>query len=133
MQSDYKEIYKLTAKRTGKNEILYKDVGNFVFAELYSMFRKPNSLIIKLKGIGFWFLRRKRLYHAIEKTPANYEKTREDFSTDYSFEKNEAKKDLHELLIERIKEYNEYVEIKKQIRIERNKTQVLVNPKRDES
>lgn len=133
MQSDYKEIYKLTAKRTGKSEILYKDVGNFVFAELYNMIRKPNSLIIKLKGIGFWFLRRKRLYNAIERSPANYEKTREDFSSDYSFEKNENKKELHKILLERIKDYNEYVDLKKQIRIERNKTQTLINPKLDES
>lgn len=128
MQSDCKEIYKLTAKRTGKSEDLYKDVGNSVFTELYNMFRKPNSLITKLKGIGFWFLRRKRLYGAVERFPANYEKTAEDYGTEFSFVRNENKKEIHELFKERLKDYHEYVEMKRQIRIERNKTQKLINP-----
>ena len=112
MQSDYKEIYKLTAKRTSKNEVLYKDIGNFVFTELYNMLRKPNSLIIKLKGIGFWFLRRKRLAGVIKLYPADYEKKQEDFSSEYGFLKNENKKEIHALFMERLKDYEEYAEEK---------------------
>ena len=133
MQSDYKEIYKLTAKRTSKNEVLYKDIGNFVFTELYNMLRKPNSLIIKLKGIGFWFLRRKRLAGVIKLYPADYEKKQEDFSSEYGFLKNENKKEIHALFMERLKDYEEYAEEKRKIRTERNKTQVLLKPKSDES
>lgn len=133
MQSDYKEIYKMTAKRTGKDEFLYKDIGNFVFAELYSMFRKPKWLIIKLKGIGFWFLRRKRLYGVINMYPPNFEKTEEDFTSQYSFLKNENKKAIYTLFQERLKEYEEYVKDKKFIRTERNKTQVLLKPKSEDN
>ena len=132
MQSDYKEIYKITSKRTGKDELLYKDIGNFVFTELYSMFRKPNSLIIKLKGIGSWFLRRKRLQGVIDMYPADYEKKQEDFHSEFSFLKNENKKELHTIFKARLKEYDEYIELKQEVRKERNKTQSLVKPKPDE-
>lgn len=128
MQSDYKDIYKQTAKRTSKNETLYKDVGNFVFTELYNMMRRPNSLIIKLKGIGFWFLRRKRLFGALERFPANYEKKQEDYKNPLKYLNNENKKEVHALFRERLKDYEEYVEIKREIRIERNKTQSLIKP-----
>lgn len=133
MQTDNKELYKLTSARTGKDEILYKDVGNFVFAELASMLRKPKSLIIKLRGVGFWFLRRKRLFGVLKMYPADWEKKQEEFSSEYAFLKNENKKEIHSLFMERLKEYEEYASEKTKIRQERNKTQALLTPKKDES
>ena len=56
MQSDYKEIARLTAQRTNKPEQIYKDISNFVYSSLYNTLRKPKSLIIKLKGVGSWYL-----------------------------------------------------------------------------
>lgn len=132
MQSDHKEIYKLSAKRTGKDEVLYKDIGNFVFAELYSMFRKPKSLIIKLKGVGFWFLRRKRLFGVINMYPPDFEKKQEDFSSEYAFLKNENKKEIYTLFQERLKEYESYAQEKTVVRKERNKTQFLLKPKSED-
>lgn len=133
MQSDYKQAYKTTAKRTGKDETLYKDIGNFVFAHLYSMFRKPKSLIIKLKGIGFWFLRKKRLKGVIDMYPPDFERNPEEFSSEYSFLRNENKKEMYVLFQERLKEYDSYIEERKMIRTERNKTQVLLTPKSEDN
>jgi hypothetical protein len=132
MQSDYKVIYKLTAKRTGKNEVLYKDLGNFVFAEFYSMLRRPKSLITKLQGVGSWFLRKKRIVAIVDAYPADYTKKQEEFSSEFGFLKNENKKEIHALFHERIKEYEEYTKEKQEIRKQRNKTQMLLKPKSED-
>ena len=61
MQSDYKELVKLTSWRTGVNEQIYKDLCNFLFAKTAEEMKKPKNLIIRLRGVGSWFLRMKRL------------------------------------------------------------------------
>lgn len=132
MQSDIKEIYRITSERTGKKEDIYKDIGNFVFTELYSMMKKPKSLIIKLKGVGFWFLRKKRLHLFMEKNSTTFNKKREDFSNNDEFLRNENQRELYLLFAERLKEYDEYIELKKEIRGKRNKMQDLLIPNKDE-
>lgn len=125
MQSDHKQVYNLTAKRTGKNEQMYKDLGNFVFTELSSILKKPKSLIIKLKGIGSWHLRKKRL----EIFTSNYSDWEiDEFSSEDSIKFSIERKEQHELFLERLKEYEEYMTIKKELRIKRNEVQVLLKP-----
>jgi hypothetical protein len=128
MQSDPKEIYKLTAERTGKSEQVYKDIGNFVFAKLYSELRKPKKLIIKLKGVGNWELRRKRMRIAIDMFPPNFERQKEDFPSEVEFLKNENKKELHQIFKERLKDYDEFIKLRDEIRKVRNETQTIIPP-----
>lgn len=118
MQSDYKEIYRLTSERTGKSEQLYKEIGNFVFAELYSHFRKPKSLIIKLKGVGSWYLRKKRLEIMVKKAPTE-EKDLTDLAK-YTIDDYLSKKEMFDTFKERLKEYEEYSLLRKETRIKRN-------------
>ncbi len=129
MQSDHKELYKITAERTGESEDTYKDIGNFVFSSLYDFFRHPESLIIKLKGVGSWHLRRKRMQIILDHYPIDYDKTVEDFDSDIALLKYENKKELHTIFKDRLKEYEEYIKIRDEVRKERYKTQKLLTPK----
>lgn len=116
MQSDYKTIYKMTAERTGKSEQMYKDLGNFVFAQLYKNFRNPKSIIIKLKGIGFWYLRKKRLEILLTRYAYDPEKGS-------PFEDEEQTQEVMKL---RLEDYKRYTEDKAEIRKKRNETQTLL-------
>jgi hypothetical protein len=129
MQSDNKIIYKLTAERTGKPEKMYKDLGNFVFAETSKMMKRPTSLIIKLKGVGSWHLRKKRMEIIVKDYPErDKERVREDYSNAVDYQQYLYKKEIYNNFVERLKEYDEYLSIKKQVREKRYETQVLLEP-----
>jgi hypothetical protein len=129
MQSDHKQIAKLTAERTGKSEQIFKDIGAFVFTEVQQMFKKPKSLIIKLKGIGNWHLRKKRMEIVVNEYVDNIidEFTPPSTAIDYK-----ERKERCDMFKERLKEYEEYLVIKKQIRLKRNETQTLLEPDKGE-
>jgi hypothetical protein len=132
MQSDNKELYKITARRTGKSEQKYKDVGNFVFSALYSNLRRPKSLIVKLKGVGYWYLRKARIeaivnlfppvHHPKFDLPPTTRKERMDLI------RYEARKEVYEILKERIKDYEKYIQIRDEIRKKRYETQRVIQP-----
>lgn len=126
MQSDWKEIYKLTAKRTGKSEDTYKDIGNFIFQRLSRELKRPKSLIIKLKGVGFWYLRRLRVKMALENFPPDYDKKPEDFKHPLAALMHENKVEIFTLFKERMKDYETYIEERKQIRSTRNESDTLL-------
>lgn len=133
MQSDWKKVYKLTAERTGEKEQTYKDIGNFVFHTLYKKIRRPQTLIIKLRGVGSWYLRRMRMRGIVEIFPPNFELTREDFDTPYGFLKQENKVEIYHIFKERLKDYDKYIEIRDEIRKKRYETQHLLSPKGGET
>lgn len=129
MQSDYKQIYKELAEENNKPEQLYKDIGNFIFQETYSMLRNPTSLIIKLKGVGNWHLRKKRMEIVVnEWSDRGLVRPREDFESDLSYQEYLDKKKQYDMFVERLKDYEEYLKMKKDVRAQRNKTQVLLSP-----
>lgn len=128
MQSDYKQIYKMTALRTGKDEQRYKEIGNFVFANLYSFFKKPTDLIVKLKGIGSWYLRRKRMEILVGYYPPDFSRAPEDFPSEQSILKYENKVEIYNLFTDRLKDYEKYSQLRKEIREKRNETQTLLQP-----
>jgi hypothetical protein len=128
MQSNPGEIYNLTSKRTGKSEQTYKDIGNFIFSELYKEQRRPSKLIIKIKGLGSFFLRRKRVKEILSYYPDGFSRTKEDFSSERQFLKYENKREIYEIFTERLKEYEEYIKERNQIREIRYETQVLLEP-----
>ena len=133
MQSDYRQIYKELADEKKISEQLYKDLGNFIFQETYNMLRSPTSLIIKLKGIGNWHLRKKRMEIIVNEYPERgLVKTREQFDSDLSFQEYVDKKRQYDIFVERLQEYDEYLKMKKDVREERNKTQVLLEPNKGE-
>lgn len=126
MQTDYKELYRLASLQGKGTEQEYKDIGNFVFNALYSELRRPKTLIIKLKGVGSWFLRRKRMQTVIDVYPPNFDKKPEDFSSPLDLLKHENKIEIYNIFKERLKEYEEYIKERDEIRKIRYENQTLL-------
>lgn len=126
MQSDSKEIYRLTAVRTGKNEQIYKDIGNFIQKETAQALKKPKSLIIKLKGIGFWFLRKKRLEKIVSYYPPHYDLDGyNDFSSEAAFLNFVNKKEMYDIFRARLKDYEKYMKLKAEHKIKKDEFEKL--------
>lgn len=132
MQTNHLDIYKQVAKETGKSEQMYKDLGSFVFRETSRMMKEPTSLILKLKGIGSWHLRKKRLEILVEEWGNKRIKTREEFASDVFYNIYLDKYELYLALKDRLKDYERYLELKKEIRLKRNETQSLLEPNKRE-
>lgn len=133
MQSNHLDIYKMVSADTGVNEELYKDIGSFIFKETARMLREPDSLILKLKGVGSWHLRKKRMEIVVhEWTDRSAVKTREDFTSDASFKEYQEKHKRYVNFQKRLEEYERYLEIKSEIRLKRNENQVLLEPNNGE-
>lgn len=129
MQTDYKQVNKITAKRTGKSEQTYKDIQTFIFSEVHSLLRRPESLILKLRGVGTWYLRKKRMQSIVDKYPERLiEKTREEFSTDKEFNDYQFKRETYLNFITRLAEYEHYIKLRDQIRLKRYENQALLEP-----
>lgn len=129
MQSDHNIIYKKTADRTGESEQLYKDIGNSVFAELNSSLRRPKSLIIKLKGVGAWFLRRKRMNITVTNFPPTDGHTCQSAG---ELKLLKDKQELHQIFLDRLKDYEAFIEKRNQIRKIRYASQTLLEPPTEE-
>ncbi len=126
MQSNHLDIYKMVAADTGVSEDLYKDIGSFIFKETARLLREPNSLILKLKGVGSWHLRKKRMEIVVyEWTDRSTIKTREDFTSDASFKEYQEKHKRYINFQKRLEEYDKYLAIKAEVRLKRNENQVL--------
>lgn len=133
MQTNHNDIYAELAKETGKNEQTYKDIGSFIFRETAKMLKEPSSLILKLKGVGSWHLRKKRLDIVVnEWTDRAIVKTRSDFPSDLAYGIYLEKHLQYLNFQERLREYDRYLEIKSKIREKRNETQVLLSPNSDD-
>ena len=126
MQSDYKQIYKIAAEENNISEQLYKDLGNFVFAALYAEMRKPSKLILKLKGVGFWYLRKKRMEIVLREYPMDYSKTETDFSSKFGLFKYESKKEIHSIFKSRLHDYQEFITERNEVRKLRYESQTLL-------
>jgi hypothetical protein len=110
MQSSSKEIYQITAARTGKDEQLYKDIGNFIQKETAQHLKRPKNLIIKVKGLGFWFLRRARVIKALSWFPKEYEDSGYvEFNPNRPFLKSENKREIYETFKARLADYDKYL------------------------
>ena len=129
MQTNHLDIYAELAKEKGTSEQTFKDIGSFVFRETAKMLKEPTSLILKLKGIGSWHLRKKRMEIFIKEYPHFGENlTREDFPSDASYENHAEKHQMYINFQQRLKEYEKYLEIKSKIRKKRYESQTLLEP-----
>lgn len=135
MQTDHNELYKKTALRTGKQEEIYKEIGNFVFKSLSQHIKRPEKLIIKLKGVGRWYLRKNRMEQTLELFPPDFENRPKEGDGIYERLKilqYENKVEIYNLFKQRVEDYKKYVEQKSKIREIRNATQQLLEPEREE-
>lgn len=133
MQATSKELYKNVASSSGKDLSLIKSVGDAVFYKLFLFFRNPDSLICKLKGVGFWYMRKKNLNDYVKKHANYYSKEEERiFKDERDARDYERNKIQYFTLVDRQIQYASYLAKKAEIRLIRNKTQPLQKPKPDE-
>lgn len=126
MQSNREEICKITSQRTGKEEQVYKDIWNFVFKQAASMLSDPKSLIIKLKGVGSWYLRKRRMEIVVSEFTEFEDRPREEFDTDYGYNSYLERKIRYNVFVERLKDYEKYLVIRKEVREKRNEQSYLL-------
>ena len=133
MQVTSKELYKEIAENTKRELSLVKSIGDAVFQELSSFFRNPNALICKLKGVGFWYMRKKKLNEYIIKWDSYYMQSpiptlkNEEAQKVYLYGRNQFN-----ILLDRQKQYELFLLKKQKIREIRHKTQPLQKPKTTE-
>lgn len=133
MQTNHLDIYAMLAQEKGKNEQTYKDIGSFIFRETSKMLKEPTSLILKLKGVGSWHLRKKRMEIVVnEWTDRSVKRPREDFPSDLAYNVYLEKHYRYINFQERLREYDKYLDIKKQVREKRYATQTLLEPTKGE-
>lgn len=129
MQSEMKHVYKTLSEETGKNEELYKDIGSFVFKEMSKMLKEPSSLILKLKGVGTWHLRKSRLEIFVGEFT---EPTHDEYTCQQTLDEWVEKRKRYNNFVQRLKEYDKYLEVKKEIREKRHEGQILLEPDKRE-
>lgn len=133
MQTNYLDIYNALAAETGKSEQMFKDIGSFIFRETAQMLKEPTTLILKLKGVGSWHLRKKRLEIVVnEWTDRAKVRSRDEFSSNVAYAAYLDKHLQYLNFQERLKDYERYLSIKKEIREKRYATQVLLEPNQRE-
>jgi|694.fasta_scaffold00342_17 hypothetical protein len=66
MQADIKTICKKLSKEKNIDYNLLKAVGDTVFKETKKVLNNPPNLIINLKGLGRWYLRKQQMERKIE-------------------------------------------------------------------
>ena len=134
MQTNHLDIYKQLAQEKGKSEQMYKDLGSFIFKETSRLLKNPSSLILKLKGIGSWHLRKKRMEILISEWPEREKvRTREEFGSDSGYDQYMEKHRLFKVFKERLVEYEQYLTQKAEVRKKRNETQTLVEGDKGEN
>ena len=121
MQTTVKQVYKKVSENLTFSEEIVKSIGDKVFETLLSNFKTPQSLIIKVRGLGYFYMRKNKLEDQIKNVNAILAKVSNEehqlYETPEYFEK---KTKLRDLLLERQKEYNKFLEKKNIIKKLRN-------------
>jgi hypothetical protein len=111
---------------------LYKDLGTFVQKEVSEALKKPTALINKVRGLGYWYLRKKRMEKAIACYPPYYDiEGYNDFDSESSFLKFLNKQELYKIFKARLKDYEKYLEVRKTIKEKRNEFNSIHGSKED--
>ena len=111
MQADIKTICKKLSKEKNLDYDLLKAVGDTVFKHTGEVLKNPPNLIINLRGIGRWYLRKQQMERKIEYLEDYYK-----YSTGVLPEpigKYWENKELKEKLESLLPKYQEYLEGKK--------------------
>lgn len=118
MQKLLTHIYDDISKEKEIEVTLVKSVGSKIFETLMKNFKKPPSIILKLRGLGYFYMKRNKLTSYLERKKDFEEKAKE-----YKLTEEEIKEKVRtiELLKKRMEEYDKFIEKKILIRSLRNK------------
>lgn len=113
MQYNSKEIYKEVSEENNISLASVKVVGDTVFLNINKRMKSPSSIILRIKGLGFFFLRNLKMQKFLE-----YEKNKGE----------SGDKELINILEARVEDYKRYLEKKKQIKQYRIEHGEIVKP-----
>ena len=123
MQATSNEIYSAVSLLTGVDQELVKAVGDTVFSSISSHMRQPTSLILKIKGLGSFILRKKKIVQEVERIDRKIA-----FPYRVKFETDEEALERKRLLMERLEEYERYFEKRAFIKKIRHANQKIIQP-----
>ncbi len=135
MQALLNHIYKSVSTKSNKDYDLVKSVGDAVFKSLLHNIKHPSSLILKVKGIGSFYMRHKKLRFHMESYRDFYTNPENEKQKNAIIQNEEEfllKQKQYLNLFNRVEDYKRYVAKKKMIKEIRNKTQPLIEIKKDE-
>lgn len=133
MQTNHNDVYRVLGNGDEKLEQMYKDIGSFIFKETAYMMKDPESLILKLKGIGSWHLRKKRMEIVVnEWTDRSIIVPQEETQSDSSYQEYLEKHHRYINFKERLVEYEKYISVRTEVRKVRHLTQFIIPPKNEE-
>ena len=114
MQADSNYIYNKVSKESNIDLEFLTAVGNFMQKEVANNLRKPEALILKVKGLGAWHLRKMRLENSFNNL-SNVDPTR--LKDDDS---RESLKEYLQLMKDRLDDYKLYLEEKSKMKEMKN-------------
>lgn len=114
MQADIKTICKKISKEKNIEYDLLKAVGDTVFKEIKEVLNNPPNLIIGVKGLGRWYLRKQQMERKIEYLEDYYKYSSNIIPLPVGkyWENKELKDKLESLL----PTYEEYLKQKQQVK-----------------
>lgn len=120
MQIELKDIYKELSNGDEGLEQFYKDFGTFVFSKAAETMKNCDKLIVSLRGVGRWYLRKNRMEVVVNEWKDRSEfPDRDEYGADSTFLKH---LDLHSRYVkffDRLKEYEVFVSKKLEARQKR--------------
>lgn len=115
MQTVISKIYNEVALENELDPNIVKSVGDKCFQHLLKNFKKPLSLILKMRGLGYFYMRKNKLNEFLIKLDTSEERyNKEEFLQYETPVFIEHRKELKQVLLDRQLEYGRFIE-KKQI------------------
>lgn len=115
MQTVISKIYNEVALESELDPTIVKSIGDKCFQNLLKNFKKPLSLILKMRGLGYFYMRKNKLNEFLIKLDNSEERyNKEEFLQYETPVFIEHRKELKQVLLDRQLEYGRFIE-KKQI------------------
>lgn len=119
MQFESKDIYRAVANKTGEDLEYIEAVGNYIQKRLVEELKNPKKLILSVKGIGRWFLRKKRLQAGYERL-LDIDMSKYEEDTPHNKNKKEVIQKIIGIMKDRLDEYKLFLEKKSLVRQKKN-------------
>lgn len=126
MQTVITKVYNEVAVENELDATIVKSIGDKCFQTLLKNFKRPPSLILKMRGLGYFYMRKNKLNEFLIRMDNSEERYKnENFLIHETPVFIEARKELKKVLLDRQVEYQRFTE-KKQI------IKTLRKPKEDD-
>ena len=130
MQTRINTIYERASEKNDLDYDLVKNIGDSIFMEWQKAMKDPPSVVIKVRGFGYFFLRKRVMQQEMEKIEGRFDGSK----TPYPIESLESRWNFLNKLKLRWEEYKTYLESKDKIRKERaiQKSKIIKTKEEDD-